>query len=145
MQKKIFFWGKFYFFKKKRWFFGCFSAFYGQRSVTAAWATRSPWSNSNYVLGTLYIIHYTISKKNFNLKGHICFLFLTWSRQMYPELQKPGGNRAKLSSIIASIFSGCPFMCLWFFVFVCGHFFGAGEWSEKMASAMYTPSKFLVH
>ena len=28
----------------KRWFFGRFSAFYGQRSVTAAWATRSPWS-----------------------------------------------------------------------------------------------------
>ena len=42
--KKIFFFGKFYFFKKKRWFFGRFSAFYGQRSVTAAWATRSPWS-----------------------------------------------------------------------------------------------------
>ena len=44
MQKKIFFGGKFYFFKKKRWFFGRFSAFYGQRLVTAAWATRSPWS-----------------------------------------------------------------------------------------------------
>ena len=34
----------FSFFKKKRWFFGRFSDFYGQRSVTAAWATRSPWS-----------------------------------------------------------------------------------------------------
>ena len=36
--------GNFYFFKKKRWFFGRLSAFYGQRLVTAAWATRSPWS-----------------------------------------------------------------------------------------------------
>ena len=36
--------GKFYFFKKKKMFFGRFSAFYGQRSVTAAWATPSPWS-----------------------------------------------------------------------------------------------------
>ena len=29
---------------QKGHFFGRFSAFYGQRSVTAAWATRSPWS-----------------------------------------------------------------------------------------------------
>ena len=35
---------QFFFLKKKRGFFGRFSAFYGQRSVTAAWATRSPWS-----------------------------------------------------------------------------------------------------
>ena len=40
--KKI--WVNFIFLRKKRWFFGRFSAFYGQRSVTAAWATRSPWS-----------------------------------------------------------------------------------------------------
>ena len=37
--------GKFNFFtKKKTDFSDVFSAFYGQRSVTAAWATRSPWS-----------------------------------------------------------------------------------------------------
>ena len=36
--------GKFYFLKKKRGFFVRFSAFYGQRSVKAFWATRSPWS-----------------------------------------------------------------------------------------------------
>ena len=32
------------FYGKKKWFSGVFSSFYGQRSVTAAWATRSPWS-----------------------------------------------------------------------------------------------------
>ena len=38
-----------------RRFFGRFSAFYGQRSVTAAWATRSPWSIfSSYQSITLY-------------------------------------------------------------------------------------------
>ena len=42
MQKKI--GGKFNFFRKKGDFSNVFSAFYGQRSVTAAWATRSPWS-----------------------------------------------------------------------------------------------------
>ena len=34
-------------------FFGSFSAFYGQRSVTAAWATLRPWSihsNSHFNL-----------------------------------------------------------------------------------------------
>ena len=58
IQKKIFFWGKFYFFKrKKNRFFGrFFSAFYGQRSVTAAWATRSPWSilKQIYQLAEIY-------------------------------------------------------------------------------------------
>ena len=44
MLKKIYFGGKFYFFKKKGDFLDVFSAFYGQRSVTASWATRSPWS-----------------------------------------------------------------------------------------------------
>ena len=44
MQKKILFLGNFYFFKKKRGFFSVFSTFYGLRSVTAIWATRSPWS-----------------------------------------------------------------------------------------------------
>ena len=44
MQKKNICFGKLNFFKKKNWFFVRFSAFYGQRSVTAAWATRSPWS-----------------------------------------------------------------------------------------------------
>ena len=31
------------------WFFDRFSAFYGQRSVTASWATRSPWSISLFL------------------------------------------------------------------------------------------------
>ena len=44
MQKKIFLGGKFYFLRKKGDFSDVFSAFYGQHSVTAAWATRSPWS-----------------------------------------------------------------------------------------------------
>ena len=44
MQKK-YFWGvNFILLRKKNDFSGRFSAFYGQRSVTAAWATRSPWS-----------------------------------------------------------------------------------------------------
>ena len=44
MQKK-YFWGvNFIFLRKKGDFSDDFSAFYGQRSVTAAWATRSPWS-----------------------------------------------------------------------------------------------------
>ena len=43
MQKKI---GgvNFIFLRKKGDFFGRFSAFYGQRSITVAWATRSRWS-----------------------------------------------------------------------------------------------------
>ena len=44
MQKKIFDLGKFYLFKNKRCFFSRFYAFYGKRSVMAAWATPSPWS-----------------------------------------------------------------------------------------------------
>ena len=35
----------FIFLPKKNRFSGIFSTFYGQRSVTAAWATPSPWSN----------------------------------------------------------------------------------------------------
>ena len=43
MQKKyIFFWVNFIFLRKKGDFSDVFSAFYGQRSVTDAWATRSP-------------------------------------------------------------------------------------------------------
>ena len=49
MQKKIVFWVDFIFLRKKNVFSGRFSAFYGQRSVTAAWPTRSPWSiDSNF-------------------------------------------------------------------------------------------------
>ena len=44
--KEIFFWSKFSLFTKKADFSDVFSAFYGQRSVMAAWATRSPWSIS---------------------------------------------------------------------------------------------------
>ena len=36
-----------FFLRKKGDFSYVFSAFYGQRSVTAAWATRSPWSITN--------------------------------------------------------------------------------------------------
>ena len=44
----LFFLGKFYSFKEKKVIFRTFfSAFYGQHSVTAAWATRSPWSIFN--------------------------------------------------------------------------------------------------
>ena len=42
MQKKN--WVNFIFLRKKGDFSDVFSAFYGQRSLTAAWATRSPWS-----------------------------------------------------------------------------------------------------
>ena len=45
MQKnKYFFWVNFIFLRKKCDFPDVLSASYGQRSVTAAWATRSPWS-----------------------------------------------------------------------------------------------------
>ena len=44
MQKKYFFGVNFIFLRKKGDFSDVFSAFYGQRSVMAAWATRSPWS-----------------------------------------------------------------------------------------------------
>ena len=42
MQKKN--WVNLIFLRKKVDFFDIYSAFYGQRLVTAAWATRSPWS-----------------------------------------------------------------------------------------------------
>ena len=42
MQKKML--GNFDVFKKKADFLELFSTFYGQHSVTAAWATCSPWS-----------------------------------------------------------------------------------------------------
>ena len=45
-----FFWLNFIFLRKKGDFSDVFSAFYGQRSVTAAWATRSPWS----IFGNFY-------------------------------------------------------------------------------------------
>ena len=44
VKKKYFFWVNFIFLRKKGDFSDVFSAFYGQRSVTAAWAIRSPWS-----------------------------------------------------------------------------------------------------
>ena len=44
MQNKIFFVVNFMFLQKNSEFSAVFSVFYGQRSVTAAWATRSPWS-----------------------------------------------------------------------------------------------------
>ena len=62
MQKKKNFLGNFYFFTKKSRFFGRFSAFYGQHSVTAAWATRSPWS---------IIIHETLVVLIFSIYGPI--------------------------------------------------------------------------
>ena len=43
-KKKICFLGNFFFPLKKKVIFERFFTFYGQRSVTAAWATRSPWS-----------------------------------------------------------------------------------------------------
>ena len=43
-----------YFFTEKNTDFSAvFSAFYGQLSVTAAWATRSPWS----IVCILYFMH----------------------------------------------------------------------------------------
>ena len=42
----------FIFLRKKGDFLDVFSAFYGQRSVTAAWATRSPWSISALFIDT---------------------------------------------------------------------------------------------
>ena len=49
-KKKYFFWVNFIFLRKKGDFSDVFSAFYGQRSVMAAWATPSPWSISTYFL-----------------------------------------------------------------------------------------------
>ena len=48
MQKKKNWGVNFIFLRKKGDFSDVFSAFYGQRSVTAAWATRSPWSIKFY-------------------------------------------------------------------------------------------------
>ena len=45
MQKKD--WEILFFYEKKKLIFWPFSAFYGQRLVTAAWVTRSPWSIIN--------------------------------------------------------------------------------------------------
>ena len=50
-----------YFFMKKCWFFGVFSSFQGQPSVTAAWATPSPWSIS-LVFGIYPYFNPNISK-----------------------------------------------------------------------------------
>ena len=71
MQKKIFFLGKFYFFTKKAVFFGRFSAFYGQRSVTAAWATRSPWSILFFFLRLLLFAHFGDTQEAIFSSPHI--------------------------------------------------------------------------
>ena len=68
MQNKIFFLGNFYFLREKKLIFACYFTFYGQRSVTAAWATRSPWSISGcssvcwtltWTFSFLFILHFT--------------------------------------------------------------------------------------
>ena len=43
-----------FFYEKKQNFRPFFNAFYGQRSVTAAWATRSPWSIYHIFISTVY-------------------------------------------------------------------------------------------
>ena len=68
MQKK-YFWGvNFIFLRKKTDFFGRFSAFYGQRSVTAAWATGSPWS--------IFCICYLLNKQS-SVLYFFCTIFKT--------------------------------------------------------------------
>ena len=53
----------FIFLRKKSEFSAVFSSFHGQRSVTAAWATRSPWSiitivRSFFSLRLLLLTHF---------------------------------------------------------------------------------------
>ena len=69
MQNKKYFFGvNFIFLRKKCVFFGRFYAFYGQRSVTAAWATRSPWSISDILLAQVYPLLYQMKKIKLNDK-----------------------------------------------------------------------------
>ena len=78
-----------FFFVKKKWFSGIFSAFYGQHSDTKAWTNPSPWSNfsSFYVyffsptsgklpkLKLLAPINLSLIKcacQNEHVPGHVC-------------------------------------------------------------------------
>ena len=74
------------FLKKKRWFFGRFSAFYGQRSVTAAWATRSPWS--------ILLISPTRTKTT-----RIFFLFDKLHNQLYRYSSASGGTCTRCAGV----------------------------------------------
>ena len=57
MQKNIFFWVNFIFLRKKGDFSDVISAFYGQRSVMAAWATRTNIMNNELtLLRKLYVL-----------------------------------------------------------------------------------------
>ena len=58
----------FIFLRKKGDFSSVFSAFYGQRSVTAAWVTRSPWS----ILNTFYKVLYYIFLEAEPLSTYLC-------------------------------------------------------------------------
>ena len=69
-----------------------FSAFYGQRSVTAAWATRSPWSITPEV-------------SNCGAWGGLC----VWVCVGKPNLVKRFGPRLLLWACVLSLCQGCHF------------------------------------
>ena len=75
MQKTNIFLGKFYFLRQKNVFFGHFYAFYGQRSVTAGWATRSPRSILKQILMCILLPaqNYNLYKSRRNVKNAIRF------------------------------------------------------------------------
>ena len=49
--------------KEKKWkFLGVYSSFHGQRSVTATWAIRSPWSIQNQAtFGMLFCLFFRLT------------------------------------------------------------------------------------
>ena len=73
MQQKNFKKSNCYFFTKKTDFRAFFSTFYGQRSVTAAWATRSPWSISNANLSRLTNLQQTGKNSKHSLYRNLSF------------------------------------------------------------------------
>ena len=54
----------FIFYEKKLFFSSRFSYFYGQRSVTAAWATSSPWIITLLLLESAETLGISLMKKN---------------------------------------------------------------------------------
>ena len=73
--------------EKKADFLAVFSAFYGQRPVTAAWATRSPWSIVSYdltktgdkPLKTTHLIHSTLFRLDRQARLLLQICTLLWA------------------------------------------------------------------
>ena len=79
--KKIFFLGNFYFFTKKNWFSSVFS-------VTAAWATRSPWSIFLFFFLRLLLLNHFGNL----LCAKICFRQYFGITRRYMQKKKILGN-----------------------------------------------------